>query len=187
MHRRSLSGKSDGAKHRHADAAVPSARVAPNLRRLPEERGWGAEIDVNPVERGPGEPSLELAWKIATAPDVPFAALIADPAPRGAVALGKQRLAPTHREASEPPSEEPSKRRFVAEGALEVAVARGPGGGRGRLDLSSCRSSARLSQSERESGNTLSCHVSQEPVKSKGFPATDALWEVPFGMERETF
>ena len=29
--------------------------------------------------------------------------------------------------------------------------------------------------------------VSQEPVKSKGFPATDALWEVPFGMERETF
>ena len=174
MHRRSLSGKSDGAKHRHADAAVPSARAAPNLRRLPGERG-------------PGEPSLELAWKITTALDVPFAALIADPAPRGAVVLGKQRLAPTHRETSEPPSEEPSKRRFVAEGAREVAVARGPGGGRGRLDLSTCRSSARLSQSERESGNTLSCHGLPGAREIQGLPCDRCALGSTVRNEPETF
>ena len=75
--------------------------MARNVRRLREERGYRlehlahrAEIDLeslSQMEMGAGEPTLELAWRIATALDVPFAALIADQAPRGAVVMRKEK------------------------------------------------------------------------------------------------
>ncbi len=41
------------------------------------------------MEAGKSEPTLESAWRIATALEVPFAALIADQVPRGAVVMRK--------------------------------------------------------------------------------------------------
>jgi transcriptional regulator with XRE-family HTH domain len=88
--------------HFSAADGAPSAlaaTVARNLCRLREHRGYSLDllaertgIDVpalDQVEAGKGEPPLESAWKIATALDVPFAALIADQAPRGAVVMRK--------------------------------------------------------------------------------------------------
>lgn len=76
-----------------------SITVARNLRKLRKERGYSQEelaeaigvvvaaLDV--IETGRGEPTLEFAWRIAAELDVPFAALVAGEAPRGAVVLRK--------------------------------------------------------------------------------------------------
>ena len=98
--------KRDIAKHVHvhASAASPttlSATFARNLRRLRAERGHSVQAlaalaDAEPsvleqIETGKGEPTLEFAWTIANALKVPFAALIADQAPRGSIVVRKHK------------------------------------------------------------------------------------------------
>ena len=43
------------------------------------------------MDTGKGEPTLEFAWRIANTLEVPFAALIADQAPRGSVVIRKSK------------------------------------------------------------------------------------------------
>jgi len=76
-----------------------SAKVARNVKRWRARRGYSAArlaelAGVDPgtiagVESGRGEPTLELAWKIAKALQVPFASLTAEHAPRGTVIVKK--------------------------------------------------------------------------------------------------
>jgi len=78
-----------------------SATIARNIRRLRFRRGLTTEklaqladvnlLTVDQMEHGNGEPTLALAWKLANALDVPFAALIADHAPGGTVITRKDR------------------------------------------------------------------------------------------------
>ena len=78
-----------------------SAVMARNIRRLRFRRGLTTEklaqladlnlLVVNQMEHGKGEPTLSLAWKLASALDVPFAALIAEHAPGGTVITRKDR------------------------------------------------------------------------------------------------
>jgi transcriptional regulator with XRE-family HTH domain len=70
-----------------------STTFARNIRRLRFRRGLTVErlaqlADINlltldRMENGKGEPTLALAWKLATALDVPFAALMAEHAAGG--------------------------------------------------------------------------------------------------------
>ena len=88
---------------RSADRAPSalSATVARNIRRLRFRRGLTVErlaqladinlLTVDQTENGKGEPTLALAWKLANALDVPFAALMADHAPGGTVITRKDR------------------------------------------------------------------------------------------------
>ena len=78
-----------------------SMTFARNIRRLrfhrgmtPEKLAQLAEIDpalVDQMENGKGEPTLALAWKLATALEVPFAALMAEHAAGGTVITRKDR------------------------------------------------------------------------------------------------
>ncbi|HXJ03403.1 MAG TPA: helix-turn-helix domain-containing protein [Micropepsaceae bacterium] len=78
-----------------------SATVARNIRRLRFRAGLTIErlaqladvnlLTVDQMENGKGEPTLALAWKIANALDVPFAALMAEHAPGGTVITRKDR------------------------------------------------------------------------------------------------
>jgi transcriptional regulator with XRE-family HTH domain len=90
--------------HIHSTGGGPSAlsaTIARNLRRLRDQRGYSLEhiaqrfeIDLEAlatVELGAGEPMLELAWQIANALDIPFAALIAGAAPRGSVVMRREK------------------------------------------------------------------------------------------------
>jgi transcriptional regulator with XRE-family HTH domain len=144
-----------------------SATIARNIRRLRFRRGLTVErlsqladinlLTVDQMENGKAEPSLGLAWKLATALDVPFAALMADHAPGGTVITRKERakvivsenlgvasralspfdedsrvefyelrVAPDHRETSQPHAMGTREMLHVAEGALEVVVGREP-------------------------------------------------------------
>jgi transcriptional regulator with XRE-family HTH domain len=78
-----------------------SAIVAHNIRRLRFRRGLTVEklaqladinlLTVDQMENGKGEPTLALAWKLATALDVPFAALMAEHARGGTVITRKEK------------------------------------------------------------------------------------------------
>jgi quercetin dioxygenase-like cupin family protein/DNA-binding XRE family transcriptional regulator len=100
------SAKRDNKKHLHfhsADGAPTtlSTTFARNFRRIRGERGYSlemlatlADVDLpalDQVDTGKGEPTLEFAWRIANALEVPFAALIADQAPRGSVVIRKSK------------------------------------------------------------------------------------------------
>ena len=100
------SAKRDNGIHLHfySTGGAPtalSATVARNVRRLRLDRGYDmerlamlADIDLRTltqVETGKGEPTLEFVWRIANALDVPFAAVIADSAPRGSVVIRKSK------------------------------------------------------------------------------------------------
>jgi transcriptional regulator with XRE-family HTH domain len=81
--------------------SVLSATIGRNIRRLRFRRGLTVErlaqlADVNlllvdQMETGKCEPSLAVAWRLADALDVPFAALIAEHAPGGTVITRKDR------------------------------------------------------------------------------------------------
>jgi transcriptional regulator with XRE-family HTH domain len=144
-----------------------SATIARNIRRLRFRRGFTVErlaqladvnlLTVDQMENGKGEPTLALAWKLANALDVPFAALMAEHAPGGTVITRKERakvivsenlgvaskalfpfdedgrvefyelrVAPDHRETSQPHAAGTREMLHVAEGALEVIVGREP-------------------------------------------------------------
>jgi transcriptional regulator with XRE-family HTH domain len=78
-----------------------STIFARNLRRLRNEQNHSLEslaeiagIDapvLDQAETGKVEPSLEFAWRIANALKRPFAALLADQAPRGSIVLRKSK------------------------------------------------------------------------------------------------
>jgi transcriptional regulator with XRE-family HTH domain len=78
-----------------------SAIFARNIRRLRFRRGLTVErlaqlADINllildRMENGKGEPTLALAWRLATALEVPFAALLAEHAAGGTVVTRKDR------------------------------------------------------------------------------------------------
>jgi transcriptional regulator with XRE-family HTH domain len=84
-----------------AEPSALSTLVARNIRRLRFRRGLTVEklaelaginlLTMDQMENGKGEPTLALAWKVATALDVPFAALIAEHAPGGTVITRKER------------------------------------------------------------------------------------------------
>jgi transcriptional regulator with XRE-family HTH domain len=83
------------------EPSVLSATIARNIKRLRFRRGFTTEklaqladinlLTVDQMEAGKGEPTLSLAWKLANALDVPFAALIAEHAPGGTVITRKDR------------------------------------------------------------------------------------------------
>jgi transcriptional regulator with XRE-family HTH domain len=78
-----------------------SAAFARNIRRLRFRRGLTLEtlaqradinlLSLDQMENGKGEPSLAVAWRLATALEVPFAALMAQHAAGGTVITRKDR------------------------------------------------------------------------------------------------
>jgi transcriptional regulator with XRE-family HTH domain len=88
----------------HLAGGKPSAlsmTVARNVRRLRGERGYSieqlavlSEVTLSALlhmEAAKGEPTLELAWRIANVLRVPFSALTAGHVPRGAVVMRKNK------------------------------------------------------------------------------------------------
>ena len=85
----------------HHPPSPLAASVARNIRRLRLARELSLEqladetgiplASLEEIEAGYGDPTLEAAWKIASALEVPFAALIAEQAPRGAVVVKKSK------------------------------------------------------------------------------------------------
>ncbi|HEY4265375.1 MAG TPA: cupin domain-containing protein [Micropepsaceae bacterium] len=149
------------------ETSALAATIARNIRRLRFRRGLTVEklaqlaeinlLTVDQMESGKGELTLALAWKLANALDVPFAALMAEHAPGGTVITRKDRakvivsenlgvasralfpfdedarvefyelrIAPDHRETSQPHAVGTREMLHVAEGAFEVSVGREP-------------------------------------------------------------
>lgn len=90
------------AMHFAANPPAPfSIAIARNVRRNRERRSMTPEQlaaracvpieTVMDVESARGEPSIGLAWRLAHALGVPFAALTADQAPRGTVLMRRDR------------------------------------------------------------------------------------------------
>ena len=151
----------------HYPPSALAVSIARNLRRLRAHRGLSLEQlaeevgivadSLDEIEAGSRGPTLEAAWKLAIALDVPFTALIAEQVARGAVVVRKDnakiivsrdlglttrallpfeegrgvefyelRLAPHHKESSEPHAPGTEEFLLVAKGALEVTVGSEP-------------------------------------------------------------
>src|SRR5258707_267987 len=101
MHRKSVHRAVSRFQSAEGAPSAVSVTVARNLRRLRRNRGHSMEklaeltdipvLALAQVEAGKGEPTLETVWKIATALDIPFAALMAESAPRGAAVMRKEK------------------------------------------------------------------------------------------------
>jgi transcriptional regulator with XRE-family HTH domain len=95
-----MSARSAAPEAPFAEADIQGA-VAGNLARLRGERGWSlaklAEASgvsramLHQIERGQSAPTIGVVWKIATALDVPFSALLELPRSAAATVLPAQR------------------------------------------------------------------------------------------------